>query len=108
MDKHASNFQSARDCSSECSRPLTDSEKYQLLTTAQETTLLEKELDMQTFRVSGEAKVKRISFQTNWLHDHTWLHYGKARDDQGGWCLPCILFLTASEKLSIGAFVNTI
>ena len=27
--------------------------------------------------------------------------------NQGGWCLPCILFLTDNEKTHLGAFVCT-
>ena len=26
-------------------------------------------------------------------------------NNQGGWCLPCILFLTVNEKRRLGAFV---
>ena len=29
------------------------------------------------------------------------------KDYQGGWCLQCILFLSGSEKESLGAFVCT-
>ena len=31
--------------------------------------------------------------------------YGTSQEFQGGWCLPCILFLTESEKSILGVFV---
>ena len=35
------------------------------------------------------------------------LRYGVDKDHQGGWCLPCISFLSGSEKANLGAFVCT-
>ena len=50
---------------------------------------------------------KLVAFQAKWLEKHRWLAYSAHKDYKGGWCLECILFLTDSEKESLGAFVMT-
>ena len=46
-------------------------------------------------------------FQRPWLQDYELVHFGVEKNHQGGWCVPCILFLTRSEKANLGAFVCT-
>ena len=87
------------------SRTLHDHEKYQLLTSLQEG-LTDNDLDTRYYNITGGRKRKQITFQRRWLQDYKWLRYG-IKDCQGGWCLPCILFLSGSEKASLGAFVCT-
>ena len=57
-----------------------------------------------------EENRNRLHFRKKWLRDHSWLRYGKSGDNKGGWCLPCILFLIASESASLhfGVFVKTL
>ena len=89
------------------SRVLTDSEKYYILTTAQDR-IADEDLDTRYFGVTGGGrKRKQITFQRRWLQDYSWLRYGHDKDHQEGWCLPCVLFLTESEKAQLGAFVCT-
>ena len=85
---------------------LIDDEKYQLLTTEQDG-LADDDLDTRYFCVTGGRKRKQIRFQRRWLQDYKWLRYGVDKDHQGRWCLPCILFLSGSEKANLGAFVCT-
>jgi len=86
------------------SRKLKDHEKYNLITSSQNVD--NTDLDTVYFMVSGGRKRKQISFQKRWLQDYKWLCYGLG-ENQGGWCLPCILFLTDDEKANLGAFVCT-
>ena len=87
------------------SRALTDTEKFNLLTSEQD--ISDEDLDVRYFGSTGGRKRKQISFQRRWLRDYKWLRYGIDYDHQGGWCLPCILFLSESEKENLGAFVCT-
>ena len=82
-------------------RKLNDNEKYELLISEQKG-LADADLNTIWFSVEGR---KRIQFQSRWLQDYKWLRYGTSQEFQGGWCLPCILFLTESEKSSLGVFV---
>ena len=66
--------------------------------------LTDDDLDTRYFSATGGRRRKQITFQ-KWLQDYKWLRYGVDKDYQGGWCLPCILFLSGSEKESLGAFV---
>jgi len=88
------------------SRTLHDHEKYQLLTSVQDG-LSDNDLDTRYYNLTGGKKRKQITFQRRWLCDYKWLRYGINKDYQGGWCLPCILFLSGSEKASLGGFVCT-
>ena len=88
------------------SRILTDLKKYQLLTSVQEG-LTDGDLDTRYFSATGGRKRKQITFQKRWLQDYKWLRYGVDKNYQGGCCLPCILFLSGSEKESLGAFACT-
>ena len=85
---------------------LTDIEKYQLLTTVQES-VADDDLDTRSFTVGGGKKRKRITFQKRWIQEHNWLRYGTKEGYRGGWCLPCILFLSEGEKASLGVFIKT-
>ena len=67
--------------------------------------LADADLNTIWFSVAEGRKRKRIQFQRRWLQDYKWLRYGTSQEFQGGWCLPCILFLTESEKSSLGVFV---
>ena len=87
------------------SRIIKDHEKYELITSSQ-SNLRSTDFDTVYFTVSGGRKRKQITFQSRWLQDYKWLRYG-LENSQGGWCLPCILFLTDSEKTHLGAFVCT-
>ena len=87
-------------------RALIDDEKYQLLTTEQDG-LADDDLDIRYFCVIGGRKRKQITFQRRWFQDYKWLRYGVDKDHQGGWCLPCILLLSQSEKANLGGFVCT-
>ena len=66
------------------SRALNDNERYQLLISEQE-------------RLADAG--------LNFREDYKWPCYGIDEVCQGGWCLPCILFPSHSEKSSLGAFV---
>ena len=68
--------------------------------------LTDDDLDTRYFSATGGRRRKQITFQKR-LQDYKWLRYGVDKDYQGGWCLPCILFLSGSEKESLGAFVCT-
>ena len=86
------------------SRKLNDNEKYELLISEQKG-LADADLNTIWFSVAEGRKRKRIQFQRRWLQDYKWLRYGTSQEFQGGWCLPCILFLTEREKSSLGVFV---
>ena len=90
------------------SRPLADTEMYTLLTTMQDD-IPDDELDTRSFTFGGGQKRKHITFQRRWLKEYVWLRYGKSGNDRGGWCLPCVLFLTASESASLhlSIFINS-
>ena len=45
-------------------------------------------------------------FQKRWLQEYPWLHYGLSEVHKGGWCIPCVLFLTDIEKSALGPFIN--
>ena len=87
------------------SRKIKYHEKYELITSSQ-SYLGNNDLDTAYFTVSGGRKRKQISFQKRWLEDYKWLCYGLG-NNQGGWFLPCILFLTENEKTHLAAFVCT-
>ena len=83
------------------SRVLTDTERYELLTTPQ-ISFSDTELDTRYFEIKGSRKRKQITFQNKWLKDYTWLHYYPREINKEGWCLPCCLpcclFLTDLQK----------
>ena len=58
------------------------------------------------YRFSDDGSVTISEFISASKRWHGLL-YGIDYDHQGGWCLPCILFLTESEKENLGAFVCT-
>ena len=86
------------------SKKLNDNEKYELLISEQKG-LADADLNTIWFSVAEGRKRKRVQFQRRWLQDYKWLRYGTSQEFQGGWCLPCILFLTESENSSLGVFV---
>lgn len=51
------------------------------------------------------SKKRAISFKVDWLNEYKWLAYSDI--EKGGWCLPCVLFLSEEEKKHLGAFVRT-
>lgn len=73
------------------SRKIKDHEKYELITSSRNN-LGNTNVDTVYFTVSGGRKTKQISFQKRSLQDYKQLPYG-LRNNQGDWCLPCILFL---------------
>ena len=87
------------------SRVLSNSEKYQLVTT-QQSKFSDGALDTRFFKIKGSNKRKQITFQMKWLQEYSWLRYCNSEDNKGGWCLPCILFLTEQEKFQLGGFVK--
>ena len=89
---------------------LTDSEKYLILTMLHHEKIpldQESSLDIRYFPYKKRGQQRKISFQKRWLKQHTWLFYGGTEGNKGGWCLPCIFFLTESEKAKLKSFVNT-
>ena len=56
---------------------------------------------------SDTTKRRKLFFQNKWLDRHTWLHYGSCRGNSGGWCIPCILFVSEVEKTALGQFVTS-
>ena len=85
------------------SRTLTSEEIFSLLTT--------KSYDSGDMSLcysdSDTTKRRKLSFQNKWLDRHTWLHYGSCRGNRGGWCIPCILFVSEVEKTALGQFVTS-
>jgi len=51
------------------------------------------------------TKKRKLSFQSKWLDRNTWLQYGGHRGSSGGWCIPCIIFLSEVEKSALGQLV---
>ncbi|KAG0720930.1 hypothetical protein GWK47_047437 [Chionoecetes opilio] len=54
-----------------------------------------------------ESKRRYLTFQWKWLDHHKWLAYSAHVNHRGGWCLPCLLFLSDREKETLGVFVKT-
>ena len=77
-----------------------------LITTAQFDDL-DGDFDRRFFIIEGGRKTKQIQFQKRWLKEYNWLRYGNSDGNKGGWCMPCVLFLTDSEKSSRGPFVSS-
>ena len=88
------------------SRALSNDEKYLLLTTNQ-VDHLGSSLDVRYFSIDGGRKRKQVMFQKRWLQEYPWLHYGLSEVHKGGWCIPCVLFLTDIEKSALGPFINS-
>lgn len=72
-------------------RILTDEEKYELLTTLQESRINDDDFDVQLYKIDGGRKTKRTKFQRSWLRRYNWLRHGLDSPQRGGWCLVCIL-----------------
>ena len=53
------------------------------------------------------SKQRSLKFQWKWLGQHKWLAYSAHEGYKGGWCLPCLLFLTEAESQHLGVFVKT-
>ena len=89
-------------------RVLTDTEKYELLTTSPEDKVPDEgsNLDVRYFPYKKGTQHRKVSFQRRWLREHNWLCYGAGGAYKGSWCLPSMLFLTGSEKVSLKIFVN--
>ena len=90
-------------------RVLTESGKYKLLTTSPNEKISHNQtssLDYRYFPYKRGSQQRKISFQKKWLEQHTWLFYGGCVE-KGSWCLPCIIFLTDSEKAQLKSFFNT-
>ena len=94
-------------------RVLTDEEKYQHITTLPQTKfqkdgpiwtldffLIKRELSRERFPFKGDGYKNIIGCVTMVVDHHLMLIY------KGGWCMPCILFLTDSEKVQLKSFVN--
>ena len=54
-----------------------------------------------------QSKKRYLTFQWKWLDHHKWLAYSAHVNHRGGWCLPCVLFLSDVEKETLGVFVKT-
>ena len=52
-------------------------------------------------------KQKSVSFQWKWLEQRKWLAYSNHPEYKGGWCIPCVLFLSDYENEKLGNFVKT-
>ena len=48
----------------------------------------------------------KLSFQKKWLEKYAWLHYESCGGNNGGWCIPCVLFLSKDEKSALGQFIS--
>ena len=54
-----------------------------------------------------KSKKRCLTFLRKWLDQHKWLAYSENMNHKGGWCLPCLLFLSDHEKELLGVFVKT-
>ena len=60
------------------------------------------------FRFPASVQYGRTRrFQHSWMQSYPWLTYSNTAENCGGFCVPCVLFCTSTEKSSLGQLITS-
>ena len=60
------------------------------------------------FRFPASVQYGRTRrFQHSWMQSYPWLTYSNTAEICGGFCVPCVLFCTSTEKSSLGQLITS-